>query len=86
MPNANKHHQNARGGVSVEPSDSREVYERSVLGSDGHWWGVGANGQLYRFSRESNGQTHFNGMTGGQAPLPQQEIPNAVEKHFNWRR
>lgn len=48
-----------------EPSDAASVYERSLYDGEKHWYGLGSNNEIYRFSPDNAGGVHFTGMTGG---------------------
>ncbi|MCA9290145.1 MAG: hypothetical protein KDA25_03390 [Phycisphaerales bacterium] len=75
-----KHHQNARGKASQEPADAADVYKDAIKGKDGNWYGKNQNGDVYRYSRPSNGKTHWNGSTSGPNAIPKHRIPNNVKK------
>ena len=48
-------------------------------------WAMDRNGVLHRFSKPSNGETHWNGSTAGKDPIPMHEIPGKVKKLFGIR-
>jgi len=74
-----KHHPNSS---SPEPKNVRELYARSYEDKSGVRWTKDADGVYHRFSRPSNGQTHWNGSTGGANPIQMRNVPNEVIKHF----
>jgi RHS repeat-associated protein len=46
-----------------EPPDAASVYQGAIEG-DGHYYGLGGNNEIYRFSSDNAGGAHFSGMTG----------------------
>jgi hypothetical protein len=60
------------------------VYSRSIRGSDGKYYGLGSDGEIYRFqgATEGNPVNHFNGMTGGENGIPLDQIPIEVRREF----
>lgn len=38
------------------------AYRRAIPAPDGTWWARTENGQFYRYSASSNGETYFNGI------------------------
>ncbi|MGR4876187.1 RHS repeat-associated core domain-containing protein [Pseudoxanthomonas sp. LARHCG66] len=74
-----KHHQNSQ---SPEPKNVRELYRQSILDRNGVRWARDENGTIHRFSRPSNGETHWNGSTGGDKPIQMRNIPNEVLKQL----
>jgi RHS repeat-associated protein len=75
-----KHHENSK---SPEPKNVGKLYEDSVADSSGVRWAQDADGVVHRFSRPSNGQTHWNGSTGGARPIELQNIPGEIKNIFN---
>jgi hypothetical protein len=75
-----KHHQNSQ---SPEPRNVDELYQNSVEANDGTFWAKDSNGTLHRFSRPSNGQTHWNGSTAGSNPIRPNNIPPEIKDIFN---
>ena len=75
-----KHHPNARGDASPEPSDAEEVFKNAIEGPDGCWYGKNAQGEIYRFSRPSNGETHWNGSSSGPNAIRPNNIPASVKR------
>jgi hypothetical protein len=67
-----KHHQNSS---SPEPKNVESLYQNSVADKNGVRWAKDANGVVHRFSRPSNGETHWNGSTAGIDPIKTQNIP-----------
>ncbi len=52
-----------------EPPDAEVVFRDAIAGpSDPEkgstWYGLGRNGEIYRFSPANDGTAHFSGMTG----------------------
>jgi RHS repeat-associated protein len=62
-----------------EPPDAVTVYDSSVAGPDGVYYGRGSNGEIYRFSSDNAGGAHFSGMTG-TGGLRLEDIPIAVRR------
>ena len=70
------HHDPSGGGPnpynptkSVLPSNDRELWDQSILGSDGNRWtkvGEGRNAEYHRFQDDGNGNWHWNGSTDGK--------------------
>jgi hypothetical protein len=67
-----------------EPSDAASVYERSILGSDGKWYGQNSKGDIYRYHSDNAGTFHFSGSTGGPKPVPKEHIPIDVRRALGW--
>ena len=74
-----KHHPNS---TSPEPKNVDELYENSVVDKNGVRWAKDADGTVHRFSKPSNGETHWNGSTGGVDPIQLQNIPVEVRRLF----
>ncbi len=82
-----KHHINAGGRVSRQPDDAAAVFETSIRDEGGNWWGKSpTSGALYRYSRASNGESHWNGSTMGQPPLELRHVPQAIKSRFGIKR
>jgi hypothetical protein len=52
-----------------EPPDAERVFGHAIEGpltpgKGSTWYGLGANGEIYRFSSANDGTAHFSGMTG----------------------
>ena len=45
-----------------EPSDAASVYQNSVRGGMGEWYGVNESGDIYQFFYDNAGGTHFAGI------------------------
>ena len=69
------HHDPRGGNVNYNPSKSVlsinhvELWERSILGSDGNRWAVEIKGKTvvyHRFQNDRNGNFHWNGATNGK--------------------
>ncbi|GAB3353478.1 RHS repeat domain-containing protein [Lysobacter tyrosinilyticus] len=74
-----KHHPNS---ASPEPRNVRELYARSIQDRSGVRWVKDQNGTIHRFSRSSNGETHWNGSTAGSDPIQMRNIPNEILKQL----
>lgn len=61
-----KHHKNS---VSPEPKNVEKLYENSVVDKTGVRWEKDTAGTIHRFSRPSNGETHWNGSTAALTQL-----------------
>jgi hypothetical protein len=70
-----KHHPNSS---SPEPKNVQELYDKAIKDSNGRWWAKDADGVIHRFSRPSNGETHWNGSTVGADPIRMNDIPNEI--------
>ncbi len=56
-----------RPNKTIQPADAAEVFRTAIPDSATNprvWWGVNANGQVYRFSVDNNGVAHFSGIDG----------------------
>ncbi len=67
-----KHHPNSQ---SPEPKNVDELFNNSVPDKNGVRWAKDAEGNIHRFSKPSNGETHWNGSTTGIDPMKPQNIP-----------
>jgi hypothetical protein len=74
-----KHHPNSK---SPEPKNVDQLYENSVVDKNGIRWAKDADGTIHRFSKPSNGETHWNGSTGGTDPIQPQNIPVEIRRMF----
>ncbi|MDG4558490.1 MAG: RHS repeat-associated core domain-containing protein [Candidatus Contendobacter sp.] len=74
-----KHHPNSE---SPEPKNVDQLYENSVVDKNGVRWAKDADGTIHRFSKPSNGETHWNGSTGGVDPIQPQNIPVQIRRLF----
>jgi len=89
MYRANPAHnqRSAHSRKTPEPADAWLVYEKAlpgppIAGKLGvNWYGLGANGQIYRFSDSSDHTAHFSGMTN-YAPMPLrfEDIPIEIRR------
>jgi RHS repeat-associated protein len=66
-----KHHPNS---VSPEPKNVQELFDKSIVDEEGVRWAKDENGVIHRFSKPSNGESHWNGSTAGPDPIPEREI------------
>ncbi|MBB3743091.1 hypothetical protein FHX10_002584 [Rhizobium sp. BK591] len=78
-----KHHPNSK---SPEPNNVQELYKNSVADKTGVRWAKDADGNIHRFSRPSNGETHWNGSTAGPDPIRNQNIPKEIKNELGIRR
>jgi hypothetical protein len=74
-----KHHPKS---ASPEPANVDELYQHSIVDAKGVRWAKDPEtGIIHRFSKPTNGETHWNGSTGTPVdPIPLREIPNVVLK------
>jgi hypothetical protein len=59
-----------------EPSNASQVYQNAVCGNMGTWYGVGKDGNIYRFFSDNSGGVHFSGIVSSQI------VPNNVLKQI----
>lgn len=78
-----KHHPNSN---SPEPSNVDALYADSIEDSRGVRWAIDEDGTIHRFSRPSNGETHWNGSTAGRDPIRQESIPSTIRRVLQQRR
>jgi hypothetical protein len=78
-----KHHPNSD---SPEPGNVKELYDQSIPDKNGVRWTKDENGEMNRFSKPSNGKTHWNGTTDPSNPNPiqPQNIPNPIKQHWGY--
>lgn len=77
-----KHNQNSS---SPEPKNVDDLYEKSIddpSKPNGTRWAQDEDGTIHRFSKPSNGETHWNGSTAADKPISPNDIPNGVKKAF----
>jgi RHS repeat-associated protein len=74
-----KHHPNSE---NPEPKNADELLANSVEDRKGVRWAKDADGKIHRFSKPSNGETHWNGSTAGESPIQSQNIPIEVKRTF----
>jgi len=72
-----KHHPNSE---SPEPSNAQELYDKSIEADNGTRWAKDADGTIHRFSKPSNGESHWNGSTEGAKPIRSENIPPEIRK------
>ncbi|WP_191093952.1 hypothetical protein [Nocardia colli] len=66
---------------TIEPADSKDVYDKAIQGKDGKWYGVGGNGEIYRYAPDNTGGAHFNGTTApGSNTIRSEDIPIEVRR------
>jgi hypothetical protein len=78
-----KHHPNSD---SPEPGNVKELYDKSVPDKNGVRWTKDENGEMNRFSKPSNDNTHWNGTTDPKNPDPiqPQNIPNQIKRYWGY--
>jgi hypothetical protein len=81
---SNPKHHLAAG--SPEPPNVAKLYEDSIQDATGVRWAEDENGVIHRFSRPSNGETHWNGSTAGPKPIRESDIPIEIRNRLNDRR
>jgi RHS repeat-associated protein len=72
-----KHNQNS---ASPEPQNAQELFKNSVVDKNNVRWAKDADGTIHRFSKPSNGESHWNGSTAGPKPIKMNNIPNDILK------
>ena len=72
-----KHHPNSE---SPEPHNVKEIYNKSIEDKQGRRWAKDEKGVIHRFSKPSNGKSHWNGSTAGPKPIKPQNIPHDVRR------
>jgi hypothetical protein len=60
------------------------LYDRAIVDKKGVRWAADENGNIHRFSKNSNGTSHWNGSTAGSNPIKDQNIPVEIKRAF-WR-
>ena len=68
-----KHHPNSE---SPEPDNVDELYNKSIADENGVRWAKDEEGVIHRFTKPSNGESHWNGSTGGSDPIKPQNLPS----------
>lgn len=74
-----KHHANSS---SPEPKNAAALYDNSIADKSGVRWAKDADGTTHRFSKPSNGESHWNGSTAGEKPIQERNIPNEIKKQL----
>lgn len=77
-----KHHPNSQ---SPEPPNAQGLYDNSVADQKGVRWAMDSDGEMHRFSKPSNGKTHWNGSTRGRDPIKPQNIPADIKRRFGYK-
>jgi RHS repeat-associated protein len=72
-----KHHPNSS---SPEPKNVQQLFEKSIPDKSGVRWAKDADGTIHRFSRPSNGESHWNGSTKGASPIRLESIPIEIRR------
>jgi RHS repeat-associated protein len=85
-PNKNKHHQNAKGKASAEPTNSEDLYKNATKSKNGTWWAKDSDGVLHRFSSDNAGGAHWSGSTAGENGIQSQNIPGDIKNAFGWTK
>jgi len=78
-----KHHPNS---ISPEPKNVDVLYENSIPAINGVRWAKDEHGDLHRFSKPSNGETHWNGSTTGVDPIKSQDIPSEIKNALEYKK
>jgi uncharacterized protein RhaS with RHS repeats len=55
-----------------EPADACSVYDNSIRGGMGVWYGRGDNGDIYRFFSDNTGGVHFSGI------VSEPQVPSSI--------
>ena len=71
------HHPNSE---NPEPENADELYKKSIRDKNGVRWAKDENGVIHRFSKPSNGTSHWSGSTGDEIPIQERNIPNDILK------
>jgi len=74
-----KHHRNSN---SPEPENVDDLFDKSIADREGRRWAQDEDGVIHRFSKPSNGETHWNGSTAGEDPIRMENIPIEVRRQF----
>jgi len=61
-------------------SSTRKLFDRSVADKNGVRWAKDSDGTIHLFSRPSNGESHWNGSTGGADPIQLKDIPIEIRR------
>jgi RHS repeat-associated protein len=73
-----KHHQNSS---SPQPKNVAQLYRQSIRDKTGVRWTKDAEGVVHRFSKPSNGETHWNGSTApGPKAVQLRNIPIEIRR------
>ena len=72
-----KHHKNSN---SPEPNNVDDLFDKSVADNQGRRWVKDEDGVIHRFSKPSNGETHWNGSTSGVDPIRHESIPIEIRR------
>jgi RHS repeat-associated protein len=76
-----KHHPNSK---NPEPKNAKDLFEKARIDGKGVRWAVDENGNIHRFSADSNGFSHWNGSTADAVPIREESIPIEIRREF-WR-
>lgn len=72
-----KHNPNS---ASPEPQNVQELFDRSIVDKKGVRWAKDSDGTIHRFSKPSNGESHWNGSTKGPKPIRMEDIPIEIRR------
>jgi RHS repeat-associated protein len=72
-----KHNPNS---ASPEPNNVKDLFDQSIEDSRGVRWAKDSDGTIHRFSRPSNGETHWNGSTAGPNAIREGDIPVEIRR------
>jgi len=67
---------------SPEPKNVDDLFNKSIADENGVRWAKDEDGIIHRFSKPSNGESHWNGSTGGNNPIQDQNIPNEIKNQL----
>ncbi|MBP7937790.1 MAG: RHS repeat-associated core domain-containing protein [Phycisphaerae bacterium] len=74
-----KHHPNSR---SPEPANAQELSDNAIEDANGTRWAIDSDGTIHRFSKPSNGESHWNGSTSGDKPIRMEDIPVEIRRRL----
>ena len=58
----------------------QELFNDSIEDSKGVRWAKDSDGVIHRFSRPSNGETHWNGSTSGPNGIRLDDVPMEIRR------
>jgi filamentous hemagglutinin len=63
-----------------EPKNVDELFSQAIVDKNGVRWAKDADGTIHRFSKPSNGESHWNGSTSGDRPIKMEHIPIEIRR------
>ena len=72
-----KHNPNS---ASPEPKNVQQLFEHSIEDKNGVRWAKDSDGTIHRFSKPSNGESHWNGSTKGSNGIRTEDIPIEIRR------